>query len=241
MKKILLSLLSVFFLTTFFAQVPSNITVYDCGGNSENIYNTLGTGKSVIVLSKGLDCSICRNSAPGWQTWALANTNNVAVWGAITYLYNPAAFPPASMCILTDTWEVTYGWANIFTFPDSNRLWFQASTPKYYVYSAIDSSIAYQGTSSTLARNAAIAQSTVGLNKNILLDAKVFIYNGIITIKDLPSSIDALKIYNAKGQLVFQKDLSQSSEKIDVSQFEKGIYILQFSSPKGLESKKLVF
>ena len=84
-----------------------------------------------------------------------------------------------------------------------------------------------------------MATSTVALNKNILLDAQVFNYNGLVTLKDLPSSIDKLKIYNARGQLVFQKDYLKVMKKMDVSKFNKGIYILQFSNPKGARIKKV--
>lgn len=84
-----------------------------------------------------------------------------------------------------------------------------------------------------------MAASTVALNKNILLDAQVFNYNGLVTLKDLPSSIDKLKIYNARGQLVFQKDYLKVMKKMDVSKFNKGIYILQFSNQKGARIKKV--
>tara|TARA_B110000503_G_C7142794_1_gene411636 strand:+ start:1118 stop:1387 length:270 start_codon:yes stop_codon:yes gene_type:complete len=88
------------------------------------------------------------------------------------------------MCTLTNNWVTTYGWNNILTFPDSNRLWVQAGSPRYYVNSAIDSS-------SSIARNTAIAQSTVGINRSILEDAQIYSYNGELVIKNLQKEIKA--------------------------------------------------
>lgn len=226
-----------------YGQVPANRTVYDCNNNSKNIYATLATGKSIIIAHKGVDCSICRSTAPGWQTWAAANSTNVEVWGALTYTYSSSAFPTPTqtVCDLTQLWETRYGWNDIFTFPDSNRLWFQGSSPRYYVYSAIDSSIVYQGSSSTLARSNALAQSTVGLNSTVLDDAKIYSFDGQIIIKDLPIGITEMKLFNTSGQLVFERDLNTTNSNFDVSEVNKGIYILQFSGTKGTESKRLLF
>ena len=241
MKTLLIVTFTILLFGTSQAQVPLNRTVYDCVNNSKNIYATLSTGKSVIVLHKGVDCSICRGAASGWQTWAAANTTNVEVWGALTYTYSGSAFPVANMCTLTNNWVATYGWNDIFTFPDSNRLWVQAGSPRYYVYSAIDSSIVYQGPNSAIARSTAIAQSTVGINKSILKDAKVYSYNGELIIKNLPNEIKALKIFNANAQLVLEKESQDKDQVINLANYEKGIYIVQFISPKGIESKKLIF
>jgi hypothetical protein len=241
MKNIFILVFLAGVTTSLFSQVPLNRTVFDCSNNSKNIYATLATGKSIIVLHKGVDCSICRSAAPGWQTWAAANTTNVEVWGALTYTYSGSAFPVSNMCTLTTNWVSRYGWNDIFTFPDSNRLWVQAASPRYYVYSAIDSSIAYQGPNSTTARNVALAQSAVGLNGTILNDAKVYATNGRLIIKDLPKEINSFTIRNVKGQVIkINRSVSPNFE-MDVSIFPKGIYFIQFVSERGYESRKLIF
>ena len=241
MKKIVLITIIALFADAAIAQVPSNRTVFDCSSNSKNIYTTLATGKSIIILHKGVDCSICRSAAPGWQTWAAANTTNVEVLGALTYTYSGSAFPLSNSCTLTNNWVTTYGWNDIFTFPDSNRLWVQAASPRYYVYSAIDSTIVYHGPNSAIARSTAIAQSTVGINRTILRNAKVFSYNGQLFLKNLPEDIRTLTILTINGQVVLEKAMQINQENIDVSEFKRGTYILKFTSPKGIESKKLIF
>lgn len=68
MKKIISSIIAIIGGFTIATAHPPNATVYDCISNSKNIYQTLGTGKSIIIASKGFDCSICMNSAPTVQS-----------------------------------------------------------------------------------------------------------------------------------------------------------------------------
>lgn len=240
MKKFLVISFSLLFSSIGFTQPPANITVYDCNGASKNIYNTLATGKSIIVAHKGVDCSICINSAPGWQTWAASNKNKVEVWGAITYTYNPAQFTPANMCAKTAQWVTTHNWMDIFTFPDSNRIWVNGGSPRYYVYSAIDSSIVYQGSNSTTARNTAIAQSVVGLEKSFLANSSIYIVEKQLQLKDLPSFIESVMVYNLKGQLVLQEKVIYENQVINMTNLKAGIYIAQFrTNDNRLESLKL--
>ncbi len=84
MKKIIILSVLSFLMSAVIAQVPADRTVYNCANNSKNIYATLAIRKSVIIVHKGVDCSICRNAVSTWQVWAAANTTNVEVRGAIT-------------------------------------------------------------------------------------------------------------------------------------------------------------
>ena len=241
MKRILLVLFS-FFAVQGFAQPQGDYTAYDCNGNSKNLYATLASGKSVIVAHKGVDCGICINSAPGWQTWAAANTNKVDVWGAITYTYNPNQFTTANMCSRTASWKNTHGWNDIFTFPDSTRLWVNFSSPRYYVYSAIDSSLVYQGPSSSTARNMAIAQSTVGIQDNLLRGSKFIYTSGQLTIENLNSAVQQISVFSISGKLVAEYSTNSTRFNQDVSNLGKGIFVLQVRDNQGsVNNKKVVF
>ncbi|MEQ8624221.1 MAG: T9SS type A sorting domain-containing protein [Vicingaceae bacterium] len=225
MKKLLFIFLSTSFSLVAIAQ-PSNATVYDCDTNSRTIYDVLGTGKSIIVLSKGVDCSICRNAAPGWQTWASNNKTEVEVWGAITYLYNQSNFSPP--CTATNKWINDFSWTDIFTFADSSRDWYQSGTPRYYVYSAIDSTITYQGGSSSAARSNAIAQSTVGLSNVFDNKQLLYIYSKQqIQLKQVPSSVDQFRLVDLSGRIVNEGNVNSSLLSIQVGNLNKGVYILQ--------------
>jgi len=106
------------------------------------------------------------------------------------------------MCTKTTQWVNTHGWTNIFTFPDSTRAWVNGGSPRYYVYSAIDSSLVYQGPSSGTARNMALAQSTVGIDESLIENSK-FIYNsGNLIISEIDASAKSIQIYSISGQLM---------------------------------------
>jgi hypothetical protein len=94
MKKLLTVLLSLSLLILQ-GQVMDR-TVEDCNNNSNSIFNILASGKALIIASKGFDCSICVNRAPGWGTWATANKQQVEVWGAMTNTYS-SAIPSCNM------------------------------------------------------------------------------------------------------------------------------------------------
>lgn len=228
------------FLTCFSlsAQPPTNATVFDCNGVSKNIYQTLATGKAVIVLHKGVDCSICRNAASGWQTWAAANSTNVEVWGAITYTYNAASFQP--MCQKTLNWKNTYNWSSIFTFADSNRQWIGPGSPQYHVYSAIDSSIVYSGGNPTTARNIALMQSTVGLQNILLEGSNIYYNNGSIRMENLNQNITELDVYSVNGKLVKHLSIQDSDGSFSVSDLKKGIYLLNFKTSENQFSTKKI-
>lgn len=237
--KLLFSLL--FISSLAFAQAPANKTVYDCSGNSKEIYATLGTtGKSIIVAHKGVDCGICINSAPGWETWASANTNKVEVWGAITYTYNPNAF--TNPCTKTTQWKSTHNWNSIFTFADSARDWVNGGSPRYYVYSAIDSTIVYQGPNSTTARNMALAQSVVGIQKsNLREDFNLRFANEQLSLS-APLNIKSVQIFSIDGRLVVNRLINQPAIEITTSGFANGMYIVLVEDENGnLGSEKILF
>lgn len=224
------------------AQAPANKTVYDCDGNSKNIYDVLGTGKSIIVAHKGVDCIICKNSAKPLQTWASNNTSQVEVWGAMTYKYNPNTFRPE--CQVTKDWDSTYAWDDIFAFADSSRSWHNNSTPRYYVYSAIDSSIVFQGSSRTVAQDSALKHSTistVGL-KDLFkqYDIEVLYQQGQLNITN-SKLLNSLAIYDLSGRLVLQQSVNSEQAQINTHSLPKGAYVLQLTDRTGLVgSRKLM-
>ena len=234
MRYIFIIFIAFFFGFSSYGQAPANATVFDCNGLSKNIYQTLASGKSIVVAHKGVDCSICRNSAAGWQTWAAVNTNKVEVWGAITYTYNASSFIPP--CQKTIAWKNQYNWIDIFTFADSSRQFVANSSPRYYVYSAIDSTIVYSGNSPTTARNMALSQSTVGIKRSILKGSKIYFSNNNIILNHLSPSINKLSIFTLNGQLVKNSSLNSTSNLINVSSLDRGVYILNFTSSSNKSS-----
>ena len=242
MKASVLILTSIFFSTICTAQAPLNKTVYDCDSNSKNIQDVLGTGKALIIAHKGVDCSICKSSAGPLQTWAAANKSKVEVWGAMSYRYNPNSFKPE--CQKTKDWDSTYAWNDIFAFADSSRSWAASSSPRYYVYSAIDSTIVFQGSSRTVAQDSALNHSTivVGLNELSAAEQIKVVYNaGQIELKNLPEKTIELFVYNLNGKLIEKRRDFNLSTSINTAGFEKGIYILQLRTKDGFTINKKLF
>ena len=88
----------------------------------------------------------------------------------------------------------------------------------------------------------ALAQSTVGIQKKILQDAKIFVTNELLNLQNVPQNIEKISIYNTNGQLVLNQFITRGYEQINISGFKKGVYIVRFSSDNGnFESRKLVF
>lgn len=240
--KSIFSALFLLLATASFAQVPLNATVYDCDSNSKNIQDVLGTGKALIIAHKGVDCSICRSSSGPLQTWAANNKSKVEVWGAMSYRYNPNSFVPA--CQKTKDWDSTYKWTDIFSFPDTGRSWAASSSPRYYVYSAIDSSIVFQGSSRTVAQDSALNHSTilVGIDElDKVKGLKINSQRDQLYISNLPEGMSELVIYDLNGRELKRKVSTSSETSINTAGIDKGIYILQLRSAKGIEGSRKLF
>ncbi len=240
MKKHILFLTSALLSSLFIvAQIPTNFTATDCSNTSKTIHTVLGTtGKSIIIMSKGVDCSACRSTASGWQTWASQNTTDVEVWGAITYRYNPMVF--SNPCAAVNSWVNQYAWTNIFAFPDNNRDFLGPAMPRYYVYSAIDSSIVYNGSSSSTARSIALQNSVVGINElNALKAVSVSISNGQLTLSQLPNEPLQFEVYNVNGQLIQSASVNTETQSIGTSHIKSGIYLLRLGLEGKFQTRKL--
>lgn len=238
MKVFILSLVFLF-SSALMAQLPLDKMIYDCNSNSKTIQNTLGTGKSLIVAHKAVDCSICQSQAPGLQSWANNNKIKVAVWGAMTYKYDLNTFSDA--CQATNDWVNTYNWDDIFAFPDSNRSWAQSVTPTYYVYSPEDSSIIYQGTSISTAQSTALSASTVGIEENFLKQNIKLYYNGNhLIIENEAKEIQQIELRSISGKLSFTHRISKGNNRLEVNGLAKGFYFVQFKGDNHLYGTKKV-
>lgn len=60
-----------------------------------------------------------------------------------------------------------------------------------------------------------------------------------ITI-DCSERINELSIYNLVGELVFQRQLNNNKNEIDVSNLSKGVYIIRVLSASGTMQQKLI-
>ena len=216
-----------------------NRTVEDCNNNGNSIYDVLASGKALIVASKGFDCSICVNRAPAWGAWATNNQQQVAVWGAMTNTYS-SSIPS---CNMLNNWVSTHGWSDIYTFIDSSQYFFATGTPRYLVYSPVDSSLIYQGSNDAQARNLALNASQTGLSlrQNRSLEGiNFFINKGSLHFSGVPAENILVEIYNLTGQKEKVQKVSKDNAVLPLNDLAKGIYLMRLSSKGQAITRKIV-
>lgn len=218
------------------AQV-ADYTVTSCQGSQQSIHQVLGTGKALIVASEGFDCSICASKAPGWGSWATANSSKVAVWGAMTLTYSNNI----PTCAQLSNWVSNYNWSAIYTFIDSNEYFFEAGTPRFMVYSPVDSSLVYTGASESQARAAALsASNAVSLQENTLENLQFYYANGVLQFKKVPSGNTMVEIYNLTGKKERVFTLRKDRKEYVLSDLPKGIYLMRLSNQSSAITRKIV-
>lgn len=214
----------------------ADYSVTDCSGNSNSIYQVLGGGQPLIVASKGFDCSICVSRAGGWGNWA-SNNPSVAVWGAMTLTYSNST----PTCTQVNNWVSTHSWSSIYTFIDSNEYFFSAGTPRYIVFSPVDSTVIYTGGSESQARTAALgAVNSINLPENSLERLQFYYSNGTLHFQSVPTGNTLVEIYNLTGKKERVFTLRKDRKEYPVSDLPKGIYLLRFSNQSTALTRKIV-
>lgn len=240
MKKIYTLFISL--ITLAASSQVMDVSVTDCGNNMSSIHTVLGTGKVLVVASDGLDCSICKGKAAGLQTFAAQNKTKIQVWGAMTFTYSNNT----PTCAGVINWVNTYGWTDIFTFIDANEYWFMSGTPRYTVYSPLDSSQAYQGFDENAALNKALelaGNTTVGLSEFSQKDIYVSHSPGSVRLHNLPIGTNTIQLLSLTGRVV--KSITAANEEgkysMSTSDLNAGIYLVSVQNNNGFKAVKKVY
>ena len=231
------SFYAIAFALSFFslnAQVADK-TVTDCSGTSNSIYAVLGSGKVLVVASKGVDCSTCKGSAPQVQTFASQNKGTIEVWGALTYAFNSNN----PTCTQVNNWVSTYNWTDIFTFADTDRHFYKTGTPRYIVYDPSDSTVAYSGPNRTQAFQVAQSlASSVGSVEENLSELSIINFRGGIEVINLTDRT-TYELFDITGKNVDSGVLMPSEGKIYTENFNQGIYLIRFETTSGITVRKI--
>lgn len=210
------------------AQVADK-SVTDCAGTTNSIYSVLGSGKVLVVASKGLDCSICKSSAPAVQNFAAQNVGSIEVWGAMTFTYNSNT----PTCAQVSNWVSTYSWTDVFSFVDSDRHWYMTGTPRYLVYDPADSSLAYVGANRSLAfQTAKSLVSSVGRGELDFSDINIINVEQGVEVQNLPAPI-SYDLYSLTGMVVLEGNLDRNENRVGTAGLKSGIYLLKLSTKAG--------
>ncbi len=218
------------------AQVADK-SVTDCAGTTKSIHGILGSGKVLVVASKGLDCSICKNSAPDVQNFAAQNVGTIEVWGAMTFTYSSNT----PSCSQVDNWVNTYNWSDVFAFVDSDRHWFKTGTPRYLVYDPSDFSIAYTGASRSTAFQTAInLANSVGIEAWSIQDIEIVNIPGGMDINNLSDGA-FFSLYSLTGKVVKEGVVDSNNKHISTQDFNSGIYLLMLQTEAGTKTVRKIF
>ncbi|MDZ7847681.1 MAG: T9SS type A sorting domain-containing protein [Owenweeksia sp.] len=229
----------IFLLATlpFLGQVPDK-TVTDCNNFTQSIHGVFATGQVLMVVSNGLDCSICRGEAPSLQNFASQNSTNITVWGAMTNRYS-GAIPP---CSEVNTWVNDYNWNDIYSFIDSSQHWFKFGTPRYYVYDPGDSSLAYEGISfSTAKQTARSLANSVGNRETGSPEFSLHTYQGFLEVQQWPYDRLHLTLLNITGKEIRNLHTSNADIRISTLGLAPGVYLVSLSNGKGFKEVRKVY
>jgi hypothetical protein len=209
-----------------------NVTYTNCDGNTESLFDILGSGQVVLVASKGLDCSTCISQAPANQTFAANNVGRVRVWGAMSNRYNQAN----PTCMQLASWKTTHSWNNIFMFVDADRNFEGEGYPTYYVISPVDSLVYFEGNSFTTAsQKATQLADSLGLTTSVNNYSKNSNELNIISHKEAliitGSYVEKMPvvIVDIAGRIVYKNTLqfvTNEPQIIATKNLNKGVYLI---------------
>lgn len=236
--KQLYSFLMLVFAISGFSQVP-DASVTNCNSATKSLHSTLGTGKVLMIVSEGFDCVNCQNSAPGLQSFAAQNAGGIEVWAAMTYTYNANATPA---CPELDNWVSNYGWTDIFAFIDAQRNWLDAGTPRYYVYSPQDTTLAYAGFNKTSAFDKAKElATTVSLKENGTEEFAAYWSDGLVQV-NFPDEIDLkVQLLNLTGKVIKETTLRHGNRSLSTSGMSPGLYLLSVEGGRSFRAVRKLY
>lgn len=218
------------------AQV-ADFSAENCDGKQQGLHQILGSGKALVVASEGFDCSICQSKAAQLETRATNDSDLVVTWAAMTYTYSNQQ----PNCQELRRWDSVNGWETIFSFLDSTEYFFQFGTPRYLVYSPVDSSQIYAGGNEQqayfLARQAA-QQFLTQAEKPVLGDIFLHQQEGSVVLQGLPAKSGRLKVFNLAGNQVYQTELAQPVERIPWQGYPPGVYLFHLRYPDVVQTLK---
>ena len=111
-----------------------------------------------------------------------------------------------------------------------------------------DVNIEWDSTGTTIAFGDSVYyyfQAVTGMNNLVAQQVSLNVYPNpaanYITVESNSIAEDqTISVYNIQGQLITQQKILQAKTNIDISAFEKGIYVVKVNNAKGLEVRKFV-
>jgi len=213
--------------------MPNNITVNGAGtvyflvspyftGETGNYRLDISVTRSPI-LSSAKD--ITAFTVPGIVGSATINNSNATVTATVTFASNLTSLAPiisvSSFASVNPASGVTQNFTNPVTYTVTAQ---DASTKQWTV---------------------TITKQTTGIN-NVASNESINIYPNPskdfinIDLSNSDAKVSSIKISDVQGQIISEQIVSNQIERISVSNFADGIYILQLNSDKGILTQKII-
>ena len=222
-----------------------NSTSYSNGG----AIHTLGFDNSLIFKH----CTMSGNSAPGgdggavnlvWADASFVNSiiyNNPGAWSNDIYI-DMGGSAEINYCNLTMPDGAT-GTNNINENPqfvDVSNLDFRLMETSPCIDAGIDIGLEYIGEAPDM--GCYEYDPTIGTNDYQANNLIIFPNptNGKINFKFANNNIQQINIFDLTGKTIIEKSEIQQNETIDLSQFETGIYIINFQTDKEITTRKII-
>lgn len=258
MKKILLaSILCISFLSYASAQIAVDFTANDCNGNPHNLYNTLDSGK-VIVIAFVMPCGSCISASLAAynqsQSYTTSNPGKV-----MFYLSDDVA---NTACSALNGWAAQYNIGpNLFAFSttdlDQNNFG-QAGMPKIVVVGGSSHTI-YFNQNDGAADDVDAIEATInlalseiaGLNESVANTFSLELFpnpaSGKINLSFVITNHDVVtvQLLNSIGQVINETKNENAFAGLNQISFSTGelptgIYFVRLSAATGYSVKKFI-
>ncbi len=221
MKHLIAILTGVLLSGISFGQLINRIET-SCGLEERSVLGSLNSGKAVLVMVTGFDCSICQSHAASIKLFSEEH-QNIEVWGAMRWQYNQ---DPENCNDIVD-WNQSYAWDDLFTFLDTGDAWIQLGTPYFYVFSPENNALIFQGSDIEDAFNEAISanQFTTGIHPVQKNSYSLRSIRGGVELQSKQNF--TVYIYNLQGSLV---SMGRSAQFFSISNLKSGAYIFRIKT-----------
>ncbi len=194
--------------------------------NDYNLYSsTVGSHQIVLLITNPSGCSF-------------SDTNNILIQNIPTADFSYSGDPEVTF---TDLSTSAINWAWSFddgsTAPSQNPIHTYTNIGSYDVSLIVENT---QGCSDTVIKTVTISQYVGIVNTSNQTTISIYpnpVNNGIISIES-DIEINNINIFNMLGQTVYSSN--KVNEKINLTQLNKGNYVIQLSTDKGVSTQELI-
>lgn len=245
MKKITFLLATLLGVATASAQTyATDFTADDCSGTTHHLFSELDAGK-IVVIAWVMPCGTCVTDPVTAKSivdsYASSHPGQI-----LYYLVDDFA---NTQCATLNNWANNYGLGGLPTFSDATISMSDYETngmPKIVVLAGYDHQVYFNANSSTQGFQAAL--------DNALVDIAAASISGIenqnITIYPNPvkneltfevnNRVEGVSIVNLLGETIVSLQEMNSTQKLDVSSWESGVYFVKGVSAGQTFTERLI-